>query len=96
MRKVYKVIYQKRAYAFLNSSSIKDSLKEKIVTSFDKLSLDISRVQEAKNLDIKKLKGNLYLFRLRVGTFRAVFTIKNEIITIEVIDIDQRKDIYRG
>jgi len=45
--------------------------------------------------DIEKLKGNKLhnLFRLRVGKFRIIYVLEEDIIRIT--DIDTRGDIYK-
>ena len=43
----------------------------------------------------KKLVGNLSAFwRIRVGDYRIIYTIQEEIVTIEVIKVGHRKNIY--
>jgi mRNA interferase RelE/StbE len=34
-------------------------------------------------------------YRLRIGNFRVIYTIKREILTIRVIGIGHRREIYR-
>ena len=44
----------------------------------------------------KKLVGDLSNFyRLRVGDYRIIYEIFDNIITVEVIKISHRRDIYR-
>ena len=43
----------------------------------------------------RKLQGCEYLYRIRVGKYRIVYSVKNEILVIEIIRIGHRKDIYR-
>ena len=45
--------------------------------------------------DIKRLKENNDFFRLRIGKYRAIFTIVNHKLIIMVIDIDSRGGIYK-
>lgn len=45
--------------------------------------------------DIKPMTGYEGLYRLRVGTFRVLFTIENEILTVRVLQIGNRGDIYK-
>ena len=43
----------------------------------------------------KKLVGDLsHFWRLRVGDYRVIYTIKEEIVTVEVIKVRHRKDVY--
>ncbi|MFA5502420.1 MAG: type II toxin-antitoxin system RelE/ParE family toxin [Sulfurovaceae bacterium] len=45
--------------------------------------------------DGKKLVGNLSNFyRVRVGNYRIIYEIIDEIVTVEVIKISHRKDVY--
>ncbi len=44
----------------------------------------------------KKLVGNLSdYFRLRVGDYRIIYEIIDDVVTVEVIKIKHRKDIYK-
>lgn len=42
----------------------------------------------------KKLKGKDGLFRIRIGDYRAIYTIKDNILLVLVFDIGHQKDIY--
>ena len=41
----------------------------------------------------KKLKGKS-TYRIRVGDYRVIYDILNEILVIEVVDVGHRKNIY--
>ena len=47
------------------------------------------------NLDIKKLAGTTALYRLRVGDYRVIYQIAQRIITIYIVAIGHRKNIYK-
>ena len=47
------------------------------------------------NLDIKKLAGTTALYRLRVGNYRVIYQIAQRIITIYIVAVGHRKDIYK-
>jgi mRNA interferase RelE/StbE len=42
-----------------------------------------------------KLTGSKNTYRIRVGVYRTIYTIEDEILTVEVIKIDQRKSVYK-
>ena len=42
----------------------------------------------------KKLKGR-YGYRIRVGDYRIIYEIEDNILRVIVIDLGHRKDIYR-
>ena len=43
----------------------------------------------------KKLVGNLSPFwRFRVGNYRIIYAIEEEIVTVEVIKVKHRKEVY--
>lgn len=44
---------------------------------------------------VKKLAGTEHTYRLRVGTYRIVYSVLASILTIEIIRVRHRKDVYR-
>ena len=44
---------------------------------------------------VKKLIGAEHTYRIRVGTYRAVYTIEANVLVITVIRVGHRKDVYR-
>jgi len=51
-------------------------------------------VEGLQNVDVKRLQGGNELFRLRVGNYRAIFEAHEHIITILIVAVSHRKDIY--
>jgi mRNA interferase RelE/StbE len=45
---------------------------------------------------VKKLVGSDHSYRLRAGNYRVVYELLNSTLTIEIIRVKHRKDIYRG
>ena len=45
--------------------------------------------------DIKTMAGHDDLYRLRVGSYRVLFTIENAILTVRVLQIGNRGDVYK-
>lgn len=44
---------------------------------------------------IKAMKGKKGLFRLRVGDYRVIYKIENQLLIITIIEVGHRKEIYR-
>jgi len=42
-----------------------------------------------------KLKGYNDLFRIRIGMYRVIYSVENDVLVIQVIAIGHRKDIYK-
>ena len=43
----------------------------------------------------RKLKGSQQTYRIRTGDYRIVYTVKSELLIIEIIRVGHRKDIYK-
>ena len=43
----------------------------------------------------KKYLGTEHTYRIRVQNYRVIYSVLSEILTIEVIKIGHRKDVYR-
>ncbi|WP_225865807.1 type II toxin-antitoxin system RelE family toxin [Dyadobacter aurulentus] len=41
-----------------------------------------------------KLKGIENTFRIRAGNYRILYQVYDKVLTVEVVDIGNRKDIY--
>jgi mRNA interferase RelE/StbE len=83
----YKIVFSKTAGKFLDT--LDKETKQKILKK-------IKAMQSgATNLDIKKLKSRYTLYRLRVGNFRIIYTIKYECKIIYIVVIGFRKNIYQ-
>lgn len=53
----------------------------------------------AKNpypLGSKKLKGTEFIYRIRLGDYRVIYSVESNILTVEIIKIGHRRDIYRN
>jgi mRNA interferase RelE/StbE len=64
---------------------------------------DLSRIQnrlealskEPQPDDIKKIRGDDNLYRIRSGNYRILYRIFENKLCILIVDIDHRKDIYK-
>jgi mRNA interferase RelE/StbE len=42
-----------------------------------------------------KMQGNDELYRVRVGDFRIIYQVRDSVLVVLVVDIGNRRDIYR-
>ncbi len=58
----------------------------------------VERLKELKNdprpNSCIKLSGRKGEYRIRIGNYRALYTIKDKVLLVQVIKIGNRKDIY--
>lgn len=47
-------------------------------------------------LKIKKLKGTDDAYRIRIGEYRLIYQIKQEMLIVLVIKVGHRREVYRG
>lgn len=47
-------------------------------------------------LQVKKMRGADFLYRLRVGDYRIIYEVQNKKLIIIIIKIGHRRDVYRG
>ncbi len=45
--------------------------------------------------DIKALQGNNGYYRLRVGDYRIIYTLNNDILLVKVVAVGNRGQIYK-
>ena len=55
-----------------------------------------SLAEDLPNPDTTKMKGNNPFHRIRVGDYRIIYEIQEEILLVLVVKIGHRKDIYRN
>ncbi|MGB3495911.1 MAG: type II toxin-antitoxin system RelE/ParE family toxin [Elainellaceae cyanobacterium] len=44
----------------------------------------------------KKLKGRDNQYRVRLGNYRIIYTVEDDVLTIRVIKVGHRRDVYEG
>jgi mRNA interferase RelE/StbE len=55
----------------------------------------ISAINQLPEGDIKRLQGNSYDYRLRVGDYRIVFSKDDRNLIISIIEIASRGEVYK-
>lgn len=90
---VYNVIFERDPVKFFKKNR---PVEKEFKKAFDILALDPNRERrEAQLLDIKELKRNWSgYYRLRIDNHRAIFDMQHEKITILVVEVRHRKNIY--
>lgn len=80
----YKIVIKKAAQKFIDKQTPKQQVR--ILSAI-------------KNLpysgDIDVYKGHSGYFRLRVGDYRILYTVENDVLTVTVTNADNRGQIYK-
>ena len=86
---MYKILLTKDAAKYYQKSDI--TTKQKLNKCFEVL-----KVNPFSDSNIKRLHGELTgLYRYRVGSLRVVYKIEAEKVTVIVVAIGSRGDIYK-
>ena len=80
---MYKIVLKKKSKKFIDKLPLPE--KKRIISAIEKL-LD--------GEDIKRLQGYDDVLRLRVGTYRIIYTVDNGKLVVTVIDAGNRGQIY--
>lgn len=89
LRMTYKLIPLNKFKKFIKDRTLKERLK------IDEKLIILSENPNSQKLDIKKLKGYLNRFRLRVGKYRIIYEIYDNELIIILADGGSRGDIYK-
>jgi mRNA interferase RelE/StbE len=85
---MYKVSIKKTAQKQLAALPL--HVADRIATAIDSLA------ETPRPAGAKKLQGYNNVYRIRLSHYRIVYRIEDDILTIEIIKIGNRKDVYRG
>lgn len=55
-----------------------------------------SLAEDPRPVGVKKLKGGDGIWRVRTGDYRILYTVEDRKLTILVLSIDHRKQVYKG
>ncbi len=72
------------------SKSIQPKLLRGIRDTIDALALD------PRPPGVEKLESTENLWRVRAGDYRIVYTIEDDVLTVLVVMIRHRREVYRG
>lgn len=80
---MYEIIIQKKAKKFIDALPKNERIR--VVAAIEQL---------PNGYDIKPLKGHDGLLRLRVGSYRIIYTMDNGELIVYVIDANNRGQVY--
>lgn len=84
----YSVVFERRAEKELASLQPRD--RARLLHAIESLA------EEPRPLGVKKLKGEtIDIWRIRVGSNRVLYTIEDDRLTVVVVRIGHRKEVYR-
>ncbi len=83
----YKIIWKKSALRELYN--IRKDAIPRIVVAIESL------VKNPFPSGVKKLSGSERIYRLRVGNYRIIYELEQDVLSIHIIRIRHRKDAYR-
>ena len=67
------------------SQELQDSIQPKI----DKLAI------EPRPNGVKKLQGEDNLYRIRVGDYRVIYDIFDDVLLVKIVDVGHRSKVYK-
>ena len=85
---MYRVLLRPPAQRFLRKLRDK-SLTSRLVAAMRELA------SQPRPLGCDKLAGPDYLYRIRVGDYRIVYQIRDEVLLVLVVKIGHRREVYR-
>ncbi len=86
---IYKVRFSRDAASYF--ARLDKPTRRRISDAIDQLAIN----PYDKNHDVKPLAGRDDEYRLRVGKYRVIYTIDDDIVLIYVVDINPRGDVYK-
>ncbi len=80
----YRIVIEKPAMKFLRKQP--QAQRERLLRAIQGL---------PDNGDIKPMSGHENLYRLRVGSYRVIYTIEGDLLIVRVLTIGNRGDVYK-
>ncbi len=85
-----------KQYQLVFSKSAEKDLKKLSIQLIAKiLPVLLSLEDEPRPIGCKKLKGYKDLWRVRIGDYRAIYSIDDTILLVDIRKVGHRKDIYK-
>ena len=90
MQTSYKVLYTSEVKKFIKKNKV---IGLKFFEAFTELSKNSNL--RASSFDIVVMQSYKNAYRLRIGQYRAIFTLAKEIKILKVMKINSRGDVYK-
>ena len=84
----YKVVISKSAEKEISKLPVKEILKIKDAI--------LGLADDPRPFGVKKLEGFNDLYRIKKGNYRIIYDIEDDILTVEVLKVGNRKDVYKN
>jgi mRNA interferase RelE/StbE len=85
---MYRIRIKKKAQKQLSALSL--PIADRIAVAINNLAGTLRQV------GVKKLQGYSNVYRIRISNYRVIYTIEDDILTVEIIKIGNRKDVYEN
>ena len=82
----YSIVFKKSATKQIRL--LPKQMLSKVASAIDELADD------PRPASCKKLQGFNDTYRIRIGDYRVLYTVDDSIVTVEVVKVGNRKDIY--
>jgi mRNA interferase RelE/StbE len=85
-----------QSYNIYWKASAKKELRKIDKTKIPKILDEIEKLsQNPYPKNHKKILGTEHIYRVKIGDYRAIYSIENQQLIIEIIRIRHRKDVYK-
>ncbi len=84
---MYQVLFDKPASKQL--AKLPKKAYEKVKKSIEELA------ENPRPVGCLKLKGNGEAYRIRIGDFRVIYEIEDDVLVVVVVSVGDRKEVYR-
>jgi mRNA interferase RelE/StbE len=83
----YRILFVSRAEKGFKRLSA--DIQDRIISEINSLA------EDPRPAGAVKLKGSDNLYRVRVGNYRIIYAVEDELLVVLVVDIGHRREIYR-
>jgi len=71
-------------------SKLTEDVQQRLIAKIDALA------HEPRPIGVQKLQGRTNRYRIRVGDYRIIYEIQDQILVVLIVRIGHRREVYRG